>query len=114
MKLTQKAVSVLSLPVGSREAIFFDDDLPGFGLRIREGGSRNWVYQYKIGSKHRRVTLGSLNAITPLKARERAGELHAMVKLGRDPAGERPKRGLGRPRHSKRLCGRFWHARRVA
>ena len=89
VKLTQKAVSGLSLPAGSSEAIFFDDDLPGFGLRMREGGSRNWVYQYKLGSKHRRVTLGSLNAITPLKAREQAGELHAMVKLGRDPAGEK-------------------------
>jgi integrase len=89
VKLTQKAVSGLSLPAGSGEAIFFDDDLPGFGLRIREGGSRNWVYQYKLGSKHRRVTLGSLNAITPLKARQQAGELHAMVKLGRDPAGEK-------------------------
>ena len=89
MKLTQKAISGLSLPPGSREAIFFDDDLPGFGLRVRRGGSRNWVYQYKLGPKHRRITLGSLHAITPLKARERAGELHAMVRLGRDPAGEK-------------------------
>ena len=89
MKLTQKVISGLSLPPGSREAIFFDDDLPGFGLRIRQGGSRNWVYQYKLGPKHRRITLGSLNAVSPLKARERAGELHAMVRLGRDPAGEK-------------------------
>jgi integrase len=89
VKLTQKAISGLSLPPGSREAIFFDDDLPGFGLRVRRGGSRNWVYQYKLGPKHRRITLGSLNAVTPLKARERAAELHAMVRLGRDPAGEK-------------------------
>jgi hypothetical protein len=61
VKLTQKAISGLSLPLGSREAIFFDDDLPGFGLRVRRGGSRNWVYQYKLGPKHRRITLGSLN-----------------------------------------------------
>ena len=90
MKLTQKAISGISLPAGRRESIFFDDGLPGFGLRVREGGSRNWVYQYKLGPKHRRITLGSLNAISPLKARERAGELHAMVRLGRDPAGELP------------------------
>jgi integrase len=89
VKLTQKAISTLSLPPRRREAIFFDDDLAGFGLRLREGGSRNWVYQYKLGPKHRRITLGSVNVISPLKARERAGELHAMVRLGRDPAGEK-------------------------
>ena len=89
MKLTQKTVSALALPNGKSEAIFFDDELPGFGLRIRAGGTRTWVYQFKIGDQHRRITLGSLAALTPVRARESAGELHAAVRLGRDPAGEK-------------------------
>ena len=89
MKLTQKNVAALALPDGKSEAIFFDDDLPGFGIRIRVGGSRTWIYQYKIGNQNRRVTLGSLAALTPACARDTAAEMHAMVRLGRDPAGEK-------------------------
>jgi integrase len=89
MKLTQKTVAALTLPEGKSEAIFFDDELAGFGVRIRAGGSRTWVYQYKVGSQHRRITLGSLAALTPARARESAAELHAAVRLGRDPAGEK-------------------------
>ena len=50
MKLTQKTVAALALLDGKSEAIFFDDDLPGFGVRIRVGGARTWVFQYKLGS----------------------------------------------------------------
>jgi integrase len=52
-------------------------------------GSRTWIYQYKIGNQNRRVTLGSLAALTPARARDTAAEMHAMVRLGRDPAGEK-------------------------
>src|SRR5262249_55171005 len=55
-------------------------------LRMRAGGSRNWVYQYKIGAKHRRMTLGALSAVPLVTARELAGDLHAKVHLGQDPA----------------------------
>jgi integrase len=89
MKLTQKTIAALTLAVGKTETIIFDGDLPGFGIRIRAGGSRTWIYQYKIGNQNRRVTLGSLAALTPACARDTAGEMHAMVRLGRDPAGEK-------------------------
>jgi hypothetical protein len=89
MKLTQKTVAALALPDGKAETIVFDQDLPGFGLRIRRGGTRTWIYQFKIGDQHRRVTLGSAAALTPTRARETAAELHAKVRLGRDPAGEK-------------------------
>jgi integrase len=89
MKLTQKTVAALELPKGKSEAIFFDDDLPGFGLRIRAGGARTWVYQFKIGERNRRLTLGSAAAVTPARARESANEIHAQVRLGRDPSAEK-------------------------
>ena len=89
MKLTQKTIAALTLAEGKTESIVFDGDLPGFGIRIRAGGSRTWIYQYKIGHQNRRVTLGSLAALTPACARDTAAEMHAMVRLGRDPAGEK-------------------------
>ena len=95
MKLTQKTIAALALPAGKTEAIVFDEDLPGFGVRMRAGGTRSWIYQYKIGNQNRRITLGSLAALTPARARETAGDLHAAVRLGRDPAGEKTE-GRGR------------------
>jgi integrase len=89
MKLTEKLVAGLALPKGKAEAIVFDEDLGGFGLRLRTGGARTWIYQFKLGSQHRRITLGSLAALSPAQARKTAAELHAMVRLGRDPAGEK-------------------------
>ena len=96
MKLTQKTIAALTLAEGKTEAIIFDSDLPGFGIRIRAGGSRTWIYQYKIGNQNRRVTLGSLAALTPACARDTAAEMHAMIRLGL-PA-KRPKAGRAPPR----------------
>src|SRR4249920_702630 len=89
MKLTRVAVERLRLPPGKGELITFDDEIPGFGVRLREGGSRSWIVQYKIGPKHRRLTLGSTALLDPAKAREWARDLLAKVRLGRDPSGDK-------------------------
>jgi integrase len=96
MKLTKQSLNNLVLPAGKSEAIFFDDDLPGLGIRLRAGGSANWVFQYRLGTKQRRVTLGK--QLSPARAREMASELHAKVRLGQDPAGEKEE---GRARASQ-------------
>ena len=89
MILTKQMVPTLVVPDGKTEAIFFDDELPGFGLRIRAGGARTWIYQFKVGSKHRRQTLGSCNVLGPAQARDQAKILQAKVRMGHDPAGEK-------------------------
>jgi hypothetical protein len=88
MKLTSATVRKLALPSGKPEAIEFDDDIPGFGVRMRDGGSKSYVFQYKIGAKQRRMKLGLLSAMDIGKARAEAERLHAKVCLGQDPAGE--------------------------
>jgi integrase len=89
MKLTQASIERLSLPAGKSEAIFFDEDMPGFGLRIREGGSRTFIVQYALGGRQRRMTIGSAKILKTAKARETAGDLLAKVRLGHDPAADR-------------------------
>jgi integrase len=86
MKLTQPIASDLALPPDKIDAIYFDDDVPGLGLRLRAGGKRSWVFQYQIGKKQRRMTLGIAPALTLAAARKTASELHARVRLGEDPA----------------------------
>jgi len=59
------------------------------GIRLREGGSRNWIFQYKLGGKNRRMSLGAVIPESVRTIREQAAQLHAKVKLGQDPAGEK-------------------------
>ncbi|MEZ5792207.1 MAG: tyrosine-type recombinase/integrase [Nitratireductor sp.] len=89
MKLTHDRVRNFVLPQGRREMLVFDDLLAGFGLRVREGGSRNWIVQYKVGSRNQRMTLGSIEMLNAEKARKVAQEILAKVRLGEDPQAER-------------------------
>src|SRR5262245_32092680 len=89
MNLTAGTIQKLVLPAGKTEAIFFDAQLPGFGIRVREAGSRTFVFQYAIGDKQRRMTLGKYPALGVADARKTASTLYARVKLGEDPAGEK-------------------------
>jgi integrase len=86
MKLTIKSAERIQLPRGKTDHIEFDDDITGFGLRLREGGSRTWIYQYRIGKTQRRMVLGSARSVPLSLARENAGKLEAKIKLGGDPA----------------------------
>lgn len=84
-----KAIASLCLSDGKQEAIFFDDDIGGFGLRLRQAGSKNWIFQYRLGSKQRRLTFGTYPAVGLEQARRTAAELHARVRLGQDPAADK-------------------------
>src|SRR5262245_42055688 len=89
MNLTAANITSLTLGNGEVDRIWFDASVPGFGLRARASGARSWVFQYKLGGKTRRMVIGAVSAIKPARAREIASELHARVKLGGDPAGEK-------------------------
>jgi integrase len=90
MRLTAKNVAGLKLPKDKSDFIAFDDRVPGLGYRLRAGGGATWIFQYALGrAKQRRMTIGKATAITPDKARELAADLHAKVRLGGDPAGEK-------------------------
>src|SRR5215212_3265339 len=89
MRLTRPNVSRLVLPPGKAEQIMFDDTLPGFGIRIRAGGKRTWIAQYRIGRQQRRVTIGSVETVDLEDAKRRAREILAKVHLGGDPQTEK-------------------------
>jgi integrase len=89
MKLTPATIKTLTLPDGVSDKTFFDDDLAGFGVRLRAGGSRKFVVQYDIGTRTKRMTLGAVGALELAAARKSAQQILAGVKLGGDPANER-------------------------
>ena len=81
MKLTQTQIAKLELPRGKADAIFFDDEMPSFGLRIRAGGSRKFIVQYRQGGLQRRYTLGSTAVLTLEQARHKARKVLAHAGL---------------------------------
>jgi integrase len=101
MKLTQKAVASLQLPAGKTDAIFFDDELPRFGYRLRSGAGgkilRSWVCQYRRAGQTRRLTLDGV--LSAEQARTMAKKLLAQVALGDDPQADKLDR-RGKDRHT--------------
>jgi integrase len=85
VRLSVGTVQTLTLPPGKTDYTFFDDKLKGFGLRVRDSGSRVFIFQYNIGKITRRILLGSTTAISVAQARAVAQGHYIRVKRGDDP-----------------------------
>jgi integrase len=95
MKFTQTTIAKFKIAPGKSEHIEFDENMRGFGLRIRvgdKGQHRTFIAQYKIGQKHRRVTLGDVNKVNLKDAQEQAKIIFGKVAQGYDPANEKAER----------------------
>jgi integrase len=87
MKLTETAIAKLSS--SKADAIFFDDDMPRFGVRLRDGGSKKYIVQYRQGGLSRRYTLGPTATLTLDEARKQARKVLVAIDDGRNPAAEK-------------------------
>jgi integrase len=85
MKLSATNVRTLKVPPGKTEAVFFDDDVKGFGVRVKPSGSRSYILAWKVGGEHRRITIGSITDIDFGKAKNQAKDYKADVRRGEDP-----------------------------
>ena len=79
----------LTLQAGKQDVIFWDSEVRGFGLRLRESGDRSWIYRYRFGRTQRSIKLGNANSVPLVVARKNASQLEAEVRLGKDPAGQK-------------------------
>jgi integrase len=98
MKLTDREAKKAVLPAGKTDHVFWDDDMPGFGVRLRGDPTnckRGWLAQYRVGSVQRRERLGDVHKVNIEDARKAARKLFAKAELGVDPAAERLKARVG-------------------
>lgn len=87
-KLQYRTISkrtVDGLAVEEKDAVFWDRELPGFGVRVYPSGSRVYVVQCRSGGKSRRVTLGRHGVISADQARRKAALAIARIKGGEPP-----------------------------
>jgi integrase len=86
-KLTKRVVETAESQ--SRDYVIWDDELPGFGLRVFVSGKRSYLIQYRSAGRSRRYTIGLHGVWTPELARKEARIQLGRVAQGDNPAEER-------------------------
>ncbi|MFO1160307.1 MAG: Arm DNA-binding domain-containing protein, partial [Reyranellaceae bacterium] len=69
-KLTKRIVDAAD--VREKDYFIWDDELPGFGLRVFASGKRSYLIQYRAAGRTRRYTIGLHGVWTPETARQEA------------------------------------------
>ena len=77
--------TVHALPVGDKDAVYWDRKLQGFGVRVYPSGSKVYLVQTRAGGKSKRVAIGRHGVITSEQARAKATQIIARIKAGEDP-----------------------------
>lgn len=72
-----------------KEYYIWDEDIPGLGLRVLPSGRKQYIVQYRAGRRSRRMSLGPSTVLTPEQARNRALDVLADARGGKDPAADR-------------------------
>jgi integrase len=88
--LTKSAID--ALPAPDKEIVYWDQTLPGFGLKITPKGQKVFIVLYRAGgggSRLRKYTIGPHGRITLHNARIEAQKVLAARLEGRDPATEK-------------------------
>ncbi|CAK7050173.1 MAG: Tyrosine recombinase XerC [Desulfovibrio sp.] len=88
MKFTKRAITAIEAT--DKRQVFFDDEYPGFALRVSETGRKSFYYTYRPGKgrgvEKKWVMLGVFPAMSVEQGRDKAKDMAAAVQQGLDPA----------------------------
>ena len=82
-RLTKRTVDALT--VETKDTVFWDRDLAGFGVRVHATGRKVYVVQSRGPAGPKRVTLGRHGALSADEARKRAAVVIDRIKRGESP-----------------------------
>jgi len=84
MKLIERNIAKIKASAARKSDHFeWDDDMPGFGLRVRDGRKASWVLQYQVHGRQHRIKLGDQAIMSADQARTAAREAAGKVATSR-------------------------------
>jgi integrase len=86
-KLTPSFVQKAPVESGAERALYWDEDMPGFGLLVTASGHRSFIVQYRFRGRSRRMKINGVLGLAA--ARKQARALLGEVAKDRDPLQER-------------------------
>ncbi len=90
-RLERKSLSnrvVDGLRAGDKEVVYWDRDLPGFGVRVYPNGAKTYLVQGRGPRGSKRITVGRHGTIPADEARRRGAALLIRIKAGEEPGSE--------------------------
>jgi len=102
-RFTRAAVDMATCPLGKTQALYWDTEQPGLGLRVTPTGAKSYIFEGWLGGRSLRVTIGpatmQLRGVKDKHGRlvvpgadTEAGRLAQLVNEGRDPRIEKADR----------------------
>ncbi len=79
------------LAVEGKDTVFWDRELPGYGVRVYPSGRKVYVVQTRAAGRSRRVAVGRHGDIAPDRARKEAAKIIARLKAGSPPVEAEPE-----------------------
>src|SRR5215468_12793589 len=89
IKFTDRSLQAIKSPPRPQQVDYFDEPLPGFGLRVSYKGRKSWTVLYRCNGVKGRLTLGRFDLIPLADARERARAALKAAANGYDPAAQK-------------------------
>ena len=89
LKLTKRTVDALE--ADGKDAVFWDRELAGLGVRVHTTGRKTWVVQSRGPSGPKRVTLGRHGELTVDEARKQAALIIDRIKRGEELVTQLPE-----------------------
>jgi integrase len=89
MRFTMNRIDALTCPAGKKDALYFDDELPGFGVRVSSGGGKTYLCQYRTAAGVRRMAIGKCSVVSLDAARKAARAILGKAASGHDPVSDR-------------------------
>ena len=87
--------TVRTLPAKGSDTLYPDSDprngVPGLYLRVRAGGSRTFIIQWRQGEFQRRSTIGKVGVLSLDEARKAARKVIVGIDAGHDPVAAKAK-----------------------
>jgi hypothetical protein len=80
------------LAVAEKDTVYWDQGLPGFGVKVTPRGRKVFIVMYRLGgagSRLRKYTMRPYGRVTLPMARAQAQKIFAARLDGRDPAEEK-------------------------